>query len=71
MSERTDNLTVEYIKDKKQFIIDVFNEKDTLDNIIGVNILSPDAYEIKDFGVTEVLRFVKDSEYVFLRKIHS
>jgi hypothetical protein len=68
--ERTDNLNTSLIENKNQFLLDVLQEKDTIDNIICVDVICNDAFNLVSCGLTNVLDYIKDNRYVFIRKWH-
>lgn len=73
MNERVDNLSVALIPDKEQFLQQIVKTKESIDNVISLDIINYEATTLNNLSAVEILSESsnKNSRYVWIRKIHS
>lgn len=71
--ERVDNLSVVLIPDKEQFLQQIVKTKESIDNVISLDIIDYEATTLNNLSAVEILSQSsnENSEYVWIRKIHS
>jgi predicted DNA-binding protein len=73
MSERTDNLSIEIIKDKQQFINDLISKKVDMElgTILSVDVVNRIVNSIGQIDTSEVLTQVHGNQYLWIIKKHN
>ena len=67
----TDNLSVEFITDKQQTVIDILEGNEFSENIITVDIIKCKIKKIGLLTADDLNNQLINSRYVWLKKIHN
>ena len=68
--ERTDNLRVVDIADKKNVLRDIIDGKRNVDGIMSVDVVEYTVFDVSGLPMSDVVSESNDNRYVWLYKVH-
>ena len=68
--ERTDNLRVIDIADKKNVLRDIIDGKRNVDGIMSVDVVEYTVFDVSGLPMSDVVSESNDNRYVWLYKVH-